>query len=68
MATYDFDIGILGWGAAPGLTIASAVHPYRTLGEINKKVVGKFFPEKIFSDKVKRALKFIFNLKGRACE
>lgn len=48
--------------------IASAVHPYPTLGEINKKVVGNFFSGKIFSDKVKRALKFIFNLKGRACE
>jgi pyruvate/2-oxoglutarate dehydrogenase complex dihydrolipoamide dehydrogenase (E3) component len=48
--------------------IASAVHPYPTLGEINKKVVGNFFSRRIFSDKVKRALKFIFNLKGRACE
>jgi pyruvate/2-oxoglutarate dehydrogenase complex dihydrolipoamide dehydrogenase (E3) component len=48
-------------------TIASAVHPYPTLGEINKKVVGKFFFGKIFSEKVKWALKFFFNLKGRAC-
>jgi len=48
-------------------TIASAVHPYPTLGEINKKVVGKFFSGKIFSEKVKWALKFFFNLKGRAC-
>jgi len=42
MAKYYFDMGILGWGAA-GFTIASAVHPCPTLGEINKKVVGKFF-------------------------
>ncbi len=48
-------------------TIASAVHPYPTLGEINKKVVGNFFSSKIFSEKVKKALKFFFNLKGRAC-
>ncbi len=48
-------------------TLASAVHPYPTLGEINKKVVGNFFAGKIFSEKVKRALKFFFNLKGRAC-
>jgi len=48
-------------------TIASAVHPYPTLGEINKKVVGNFFLGKIFSEKVKWALKFFFNLKGRAC-
>jgi len=48
-------------------TIASGVHPYPTLGEINKKVVGTFFSGKIFSEKVKGALKFFFNLKGRAC-
>jgi pyruvate/2-oxoglutarate dehydrogenase complex dihydrolipoamide dehydrogenase (E3) component len=48
-------------------TIASAVHPYPTLGEINKKVVGNFFSGKIFSEKVKWALKFFFTLKGRAC-
>src|SRR5208283_346570 len=48
-------------------TVASSVHPYPTLGEINKKVVGNFFSSKIFSEKVKKALKFFFNLKGRAC-
>jgi pyruvate/2-oxoglutarate dehydrogenase complex dihydrolipoamide dehydrogenase (E3) component len=49
-------------------TLASAVHPYPTLGEINKRVAGTFFSPKIFSDKVKKGLKFFFNLKGRACE
>jgi pyruvate/2-oxoglutarate dehydrogenase complex dihydrolipoamide dehydrogenase (E3) component len=48
--------------------IASAVHPYPTLCEINKKVVGNLFSGKIFSKKVKKALKLFFNLKGRACE
>jgi pyruvate/2-oxoglutarate dehydrogenase complex dihydrolipoamide dehydrogenase (E3) component len=48
-------------------TVASSVHPYPTLGEINKKVVGSFFSGKIFSEKVKRTLTFFFNLKGRAC-
>jgi pyruvate/2-oxoglutarate dehydrogenase complex dihydrolipoamide dehydrogenase (E3) component len=48
-------------------TIASGVHPYPTLCEINKKVVGTFFSGKIFSEKVKWALKFFFTLKGRAC-
>jgi pyruvate/2-oxoglutarate dehydrogenase complex dihydrolipoamide dehydrogenase (E3) component len=48
-------------------TLASSVHPYPTLGEINKKVVGSFFSNKIFSEKVKKTLKFFFNLKGRAC-
>ncbi len=48
--------------------LASAVHPYPTLGEINKRVVGNFYSGKIFSEKVKKALKFFFHLKGRACE
>lgn len=48
-------------------TLASAVHPYPTLGEINKRVVGNYFSGKIFSDKVKKALKFFFHFKGRAC-
>jgi pyruvate/2-oxoglutarate dehydrogenase complex dihydrolipoamide dehydrogenase (E3) component len=48
-------------------TLAGAVHPYPTLAEINKRVVGNYFSGKIFSDKVKTALRFFFNLKGRAC-
>ena len=48
-------------------TLASAVHPYPTLAEINKRVVGNFFSPKIFSERVKKGLKFFFNLKGRAC-
>ena len=48
-------------------TVASAMHPYPTLGEINKKVTGSVFAKKIFSEKVQRALKFFFSLKGRAC-
>jgi pyruvate/2-oxoglutarate dehydrogenase complex dihydrolipoamide dehydrogenase (E3) component len=47
--------------------IASAVHPYPTLAEINKKAVTSFYTGKIFSEKVKKALAFFFNLKGRAC-
>jgi pyruvate/2-oxoglutarate dehydrogenase complex dihydrolipoamide dehydrogenase (E3) component len=48
-------------------TVVSAVYPYPTLAEINKKVIGNFFSGKIFSEKVKMTLKFLFNLKGRAC-
>ena len=48
-------------------TLASAVHPYPTLGEINKRVAGNFMATKIFSPTVKKTLKFFFNLKGRAC-
>jgi pyruvate/2-oxoglutarate dehydrogenase complex dihydrolipoamide dehydrogenase (E3) component len=49
-------------------TLAAAVHPYPTLGEINKRVAGNFFSPKIFSKKVQKGLKFFFQLKGRACE
>jgi pyruvate/2-oxoglutarate dehydrogenase complex dihydrolipoamide dehydrogenase (E3) component len=48
-------------------TLASAVHPYPTLGEINKRVTGSFLASKIFSEKVKKGLRFFFHLKGRAC-
>ena len=48
-------------------TLASAVHPYPTLGEINKRVAGTFLSGKIFSDKVRKGLRFFFHLKGRAC-
>jgi pyruvate/2-oxoglutarate dehydrogenase complex dihydrolipoamide dehydrogenase (E3) component len=48
-------------------TLASAVHPYPTLGEINKRVAGTFLSLKIFSGRVRKGLKFFFHLKGRAC-
>jgi pyruvate/2-oxoglutarate dehydrogenase complex dihydrolipoamide dehydrogenase (E3) component len=48
-------------------TLASAVHPYPTLGEINKRVAGNLLATKIFSENVKKVLKLFFNLKGRAC-
>jgi pyruvate/2-oxoglutarate dehydrogenase complex dihydrolipoamide dehydrogenase (E3) component len=48
-------------------TLASAVHPYPTLGEINKRVAGAYLSPKIFSDQVRKGLKFFFSLKGRAC-
>ncbi len=47
--------------------VASAIHPYPTLGEINKRVAGSFFSKKIFSDKVRKTLSIFFNFKGRAC-
>jgi len=47
--------------------IAGAIHPYPTIGEINKKVVGSLFAPKIFSEKIQKGLKFFFNTKGRAC-
>ena len=48
-------------------TLAGAIHPYPTIGEINKRVAGTFLSPKIFSPTIKKGLKFFFNLKGRAC-
>ncbi len=48
-------------------TLASAIHPYPTLVEINKRVAGKVLGEKLFSDKVRKTLGFLFDYKGRAC-
>lgn len=48
-------------------TLAGAVHPYPTLGEINKRIAGGLFARKLFSESVRKRLKFFFNLKGRAC-
>jgi pyruvate/2-oxoglutarate dehydrogenase complex dihydrolipoamide dehydrogenase (E3) component len=48
------------------MTLVGAVHPYPTLGEINKKVIGNLISEKIYSEKIKKGLKFFFHLKGRA--
>lgn len=48
-------------------TLAAAIHPYPTIGEINKKIAGSYFSPKIFSEKVQKGLKFFFHLKGRAC-
>lgn len=47
--------------------IASSVHPYPTLSEINKKIAGNVFSRWIFSERMKKGLKLIFNFKGRAC-
>ena len=59
-------VAVMGGGVKLS-TLASAVHPYPTLGEINKRVASDFLSTKIFSDRVKSILSFIFGLKGRAC-
>ncbi|OPY06329.1 MAG: Mercuric reductase [Syntrophus sp. PtaB.Bin001] len=48
-------------------TLAESVHIYPTLSEISKRVAGRFYTDKIFSNRTKSILKFLFNLKGRAC-
>jgi len=59
-------VAALNGGIKP-MTLASAVHPYPTLGEINKKVAGAYLSSKIFSERIKKGLRFFFNLRGRAC-
>ena len=46
--------------------LASTVMPYPTLGEINKRVAGSILGKKLFSDRVRKGLSLIFQLKGRA--
>jgi len=55
-------------GKARLTTLAGAIHPYPTLAEINKRVVGKVLEPKIFSETMQKALKFFFNFKGRDCD
>lgn len=47
--------------------MASAIQPYPTVAEINKRVAGKVLSPKLFSDRVRKTLSFIFDYKGRAC-
>jgi pyruvate/2-oxoglutarate dehydrogenase complex dihydrolipoamide dehydrogenase (E3) component len=47
--------------------LAGAVHVYPTLAEISKRVAGDYYAEKLFSERTKSVLKFLFHLKGRAC-
>jgi pyruvate/2-oxoglutarate dehydrogenase complex dihydrolipoamide dehydrogenase (E3) component len=48
-------------------TMAGAVHIYPTRAEISKRAAGRPFADRLFSDTTKGILKFLFNLKGRAC-
>jgi pyruvate/2-oxoglutarate dehydrogenase complex dihydrolipoamide dehydrogenase (E3) component len=47
--------------------MAGAVHVYPTLSEISKRAAGRVFADKLFGNRTKSILKFLFNLKGRAC-
>lgn len=45
-------------------SMISAVHPYPTLAEINKKVAGRYLSERIFSERVQKTLRFFFGFRG----
>jgi pyruvate/2-oxoglutarate dehydrogenase complex dihydrolipoamide dehydrogenase (E3) component len=60
---------IIAMNGGLGLSkMAEAVHIYPTLSEISKRVAGQYYADKIFSDRTKGILRFLFNLKGRACK
>ncbi len=46
--------------------LALSVHPYPTLGEINKRVAGNYYSSKIFSGRTKKLLRLFFRLRGEA--
>jgi pyruvate/2-oxoglutarate dehydrogenase complex dihydrolipoamide dehydrogenase (E3) component len=48
-------------------TVAGTVHIYPTLAEISKRVAQEPFTAKIFSETTRGVLRFLFDLKGRAC-
>jgi len=47
--------------------MAGAVHVYPTLAEISKRAAQGPFTAKIFSETTRGVLRFLFDLKGRAC-
>lgn len=62
-------LGVWSTFFAGGLSLsrlAGAVMPYPTLGEISRRVAGSVVSEKLFSEKVRKGLSLIFQLKGRA--
>ncbi len=48
-------------------TLAGAVHIYPTLAEISRRAAQEPFTAKIFSETTRGVLRFLFDLKGRAC-
>jgi len=48
-------------------TLAGSMHAYPTLAEISKKAAGSYYSKKLFSDRTRKILRFLFDLKGRAC-
>ena len=45
-------------------TLAGAVHAYPTLAEISKKAAGSYYAPKLFNDRTRRILRFLFGLRG----
>jgi pyruvate/2-oxoglutarate dehydrogenase complex dihydrolipoamide dehydrogenase (E3) component len=47
-------------------SLAGGIHPYPTLSEINKRVVGSIYSKKIFSDRVRTVLRLIHRYRGKS--
>jgi len=47
-------------------TMAGAIHAYPTLAEISKKAAGSYYSEKLFGDRTRKVLRFLFGLRGSA--
>ena len=48
-------------------TLASSIHPYPTVAEINKRVAGSLLSPKLFSHRTRKILKMLFRYQGSAC-
>ncbi len=48
-------------------SVAGAMHAYPTLSEISKRAAGDHFADRLFSDRTRGVLRFLFHTKGRAC-
>lgn len=57
-------VAVLG-GKVKLSTLAGAVHPYPTVGEINKKVAGSILSEKVFSPFTRKVLRTLFKYRGK---
>jgi len=60
-------VSVLGGGVRLS-TLAGAMHPYPTLGELNKRVAGSVLADKIFSPRVRKILRFFFRYRGSGPE
>lgn len=58
-------VAVLGGGVSLA-TLAGGIHPYPTLGEINKRAAGNLLGEKLFSNRVRGLLRLLFRYRGSA--
>ncbi|MEW5737171.1 MAG: FAD-dependent oxidoreductase [Thermodesulfobacteriota bacterium] len=58
-------VAVMGGGVKLS-ALAGAIHPYPTMAEASKKAAADLFAPRLYSDNVRKALRFLFQLKGRA--